>query len=160
MEYRLSYKSPLGFLILKSDGESVTGISFSERELQEMDHACTLLLECKKQLEEYFNGKTLEFDLPLSPVGTPFQRKVWEELMKIPKGQTITYHELAIRLGDPKLVRAVGTANGRNPVAIVIPCHRVIGAGNKLTGYAGGLNRKLWLLEHERKHLPVIGRLF
>lgn len=160
MEFRLSYKSPLGFLILKSDGESVTGISFSESEFQEMDHECALLRECKKQLEEYFGGKTLEFDLPLSPVGTPFQRKVWAELMKIPKGQTITYHELAIRLGDPKLVRAVGTANGRNPVAIVIPCHRVIGAGNKLTGYAGGINRKLWLLEHERTHLPAIGRLF
>lgn len=147
-------------MILKSDGESVTGICFSEHELQEKDQECSLLMDCRKQLEAYFEGKTLEFDLPLSPLGTPFQRKVWDELMKIPKGQTITYHELAIRLGDVKLVRAVGTANGRNPVAIVIPCHRVIGAGNKLTGYAGGLHRKLWLLEHERKHLPAIGRLF
>jgi len=80
--------------------------------------------------------------------------------MKIPKGQTITYQELAMRLGDPKLVRAVGTANGRNPLAIVIPCHRVIGAGNKLTGYAGGLSRKLWLLEHEMKFHPSVGTLF
>lgn len=160
MEYHVSYKSPLGFLVLKSDGEAVTGISFSENEPQEKDQECALLLECKKQLEAYFEGKSLEFTLPLSPVGTPFQRKVWDELMQIPKGQTITYHQLAIRMGDPKLVRAVGTANGRNPVAIVIPCHRVIGAGNKLTGYAGGISRKLWLLEHERKHQPLAGTLF
>ena len=160
MEYCLSYKSPLGLLILRSDGASMTGISFSDNDLQEKDHPCALLLECRHQLEGYFDGKTLEFDLPLNPSGTPFQRKVWEELLKIPKGQTITYQELAIRLGDARLIRAVGTANGRNPLAIVIPCHRVIGAGNKLTGYAGGLNRKLWLLEHERKHQPVIGRLF
>lgn len=160
MEYRLSYNSPLGFLIVRSDRESVTGISFSEHEPQEQDHTCALLLECSKQLEAYFDGKTLAFDLPVSPAGTPFQKKVWDELMNIPKGQTITYHELAIRMGDSRLVRAVGTANGRNPVAIVIPCHRVVGAGNKLTGYAWGISRKLWLLEHERMHQPSIGMLF
>ena len=159
MEYRISYKSPLGFLILKSDGLSVTEISFSENEPEE-NKECALLLECQHQLEEYFCGKTLEFNLPLNPEGTPFQKKVWAELLKIPKGQTITYHQLAIRLGDAKLVRAVGTANGRNPLAIVIPCHRVIGAGNKLTGYAGGLSRKLWLLEHEMKCNPLEGTLF
>lgn len=160
MEYHLSYNSALGFLNLKSDGEAVTGITFSEHETQETDHPCALLQECKNQLEAYFDGKTLEFDLPLSPSGTPFQQRVWAELMKIPKGETITYHELAMRLGDPRMVRAVGTANGRNPVAIVIPCHRVVGAGNKLTGYAWGVNRKLWLLDHERKHQPLVGKLF
>jgi methylated-DNA-[protein]-cysteine S-methyltransferase len=159
MEYRISYKSPLGFLILKSDGLSITEISFSENEIQE-NKDCALLLECQQQLEDYFCGKTLEFNLPLNPEGTSFQKKVWAELLKIPKGQTITYHQLAIRLGDPKLVRAVGTANGRNPLAVVIPCHRVIGAGNRLTGYAGGLKRKLWLLEHEMKYNPLEGTLF
>jgi methylated-DNA-[protein]-cysteine S-methyltransferase len=159
MEYMVYYDSPLGLLVLKSNGEAVTEISFSESDSRD-SNSCALLLECQKQLEDYFLGKSLEFNLPLNPSGTPFQKKVWAELMKISKGQTITYHELAIRLGDPRLVRAVGTANGRNPVAIVIPCHRVIGAGNKLTGYAGGLSRKLWLLEHERKHQPLAGTLF
>lgn len=159
MEYRISYKSPLGFLILKSDGLSVTEISFSETEHQE-NQECALLLECRQQLDDYFCGRKLEFNLPLNPEGTPFQKKVWAELLKIPKGHTITYQELAIRLGDPKLVRAVGTANGRNPLAVVIPCHRVIGAGNKLTGYAGGLSRKLWLLEHEMKYNPLGTTLF
>ena len=97
---------------------------------------------CKDQLKNYFTGKILAFNIPLNPEGTNFQKKVWEELLKIPYGETITYMELAVRLGDPKAIRAVGTANGRNPIAILIPCHRVIGAGNKLTGYAGGIWRK------------------
>lgn len=159
MEYRVCYKSPLGFLILKSDGEAVTEIAFSEHDSLEVD-ACALLLQCQDQLDNYFSGKSLEFNLPLNPEGTAFQKRVWAELMHIPKGQTITYQELARRLGDPKLVRAVGSANGRNPLAIVIPCHRVIGVGNKLTGYAGGLTRKQWLLAHEMKYHPGAGILF
>lgn len=159
MEYRLYYKSLLGFLMLRSDGEAVTEIAFSEHASSDVN-SCALLLECKNQLDDYFSGNSLEFNLPLNPTGTAFQKRVWAELMHIPKGQTITYQELARRLGDPKLVRAVGTANGRNPLAIVIPCHRVIGAGNKLTGYAGGLTRKQWLLAHEMKHHPVAGILF
>jgi methylated-DNA-[protein]-cysteine S-methyltransferase len=159
MEYQTSYKSPLGFLNLKSDGLVVTGISFSENELQEQND-CDVLLKCKQEFDNYFSGKLFEFDLPLAPEGTEFQKKVWDELLKIPYGETVTYLELAVRLGDPKAVRAVGTANGRNPVAIVIPCHRVIGAGNKLTGYAGGIARKLWLLEHEMKHNPSKQTLF
>ena len=150
MKYQSYYKSPLGFLVLKSDGLLITEISFSEGELHEKND-CAVLLKCEQQLEDYFSAKSYVFDLPLNPEGTEFQKKVWAELLKIPNGDTITYFELAVRLGDPKLVRAVGTANGRNPLAIVIPCHRVIGAGNKLTGYAGGLNRKLWLLNHEVK---------
>ena len=159
MKYLSSYISPLGFLSLKSDGLSITEISFSEEDLQEKND-CAVLIKCKQQLEDYFSGKYMGFDLPLNPEGTGFQLKVWAELLKIPKGETITYFELAVRLGDPKLVRAVGSANGRNPLAIVIPCHRVIGAGNKLTGYAGGLNRKLWLLEHEMKYNPSKQTLF
>ena len=151
MEYHLSYSSPLGFLILKSEGLFVTEISFSENDIQEQN-TCEALEKCKEQLENYFSGRTFAFDLPLHPEGTEFQRKVWSELQKIPYGETITYQQLAVRLGDPKLVRAVGTANGRNPIAVIIPCHRVIGAGNKLTGYAGGIWRKQWLLEHEIRH--------
>lgn len=159
MEYISSYKSPLGFLVLKSDGEAVTEIVFSEQDLSEKKE-CAVLQQCKAQLEDYFCGKSLEFNLPINPRGTEFQKKVWAELLTIPKGETITYHELAVRLGDPKCIRAAGTANGRNPLAIVIPCHRVIGAGNKLTGYAGGISRKLWLLEHEMKYNPSKNTLF
>ena len=151
MQYQTSYNSPLGFLNLKSDGQFITEISFSESELQEQND-CAVILQCKQQLEDYFSGKSIEFDLPLNPKGTEFQQKVWNELIKIPYGETITYMELAVRLGDAKAVRAVGTANGRNRIAIVIPCHRVIGAGNKLTGYAGGIWRKKILLELEMKH--------
>jgi len=159
MNYLSYYKSPLGFLLLKSDGLSITEITFSKEELQQKND-CDILLKCELQLEDYFSGKCMDFDLPLHPEGTEFQKKVWSELLRIPIGETITYFELAVRLGDPKLVRAVGTANGRNPLAIVIPCHRVIGAGNKLTGYAGGLDRKLWLLKHEMKYNPSKQTLF
>jgi methylated-DNA-[protein]-cysteine S-methyltransferase len=159
MEYKCSFKSPLGYLILKSDGFTVTEITFSESDVQEKND-CDVLQKCKQQLNNYFSGNFFDFNLPLNPVGTTFQKKVWNELLKIPFGETITYQELAINLGDQKLVRAVGTANGRNPIAIVIPCHRVIGAGNKLTGYAGGLERKLWLLNHEMKYSPLKQTLF
>lgn len=159
MEYASSFKSPLGFLLLKSNGTAVTEIIFSDTDLQQKQE-CAVLLKCRQQLEDYFCGKSLDFDLPLEPKGTEFQKKVWAELLKIPKGQTITYQELAVRLGDAKCIRAAGTANGRNPLAIVIPCHRVIGANNKLTGYAGGLSRKLWLLEHEMKYYPPVNTLF
>lgn len=159
MEYQISLQSPLGILILKSEGESVKEICFSDHDIDEQ-LPCEVLLNCKDQLENYFSGKSLTFDFPLHPEGTEFQIRVWAELMKIPYGKTITYLELAEKLGDPKAVRAVGTANGRNPIAIVIPCHRVIGAGNKLTGYAGGLWRKQWLLAHEIIHNPTKHTLF
>ncbi len=146
-------------MIMNSDGQSVTGISFSERELSEQND-CDVLQKCKLQMDDYFSGKSFGFDLSINSGGTEFQKKVWAELLKIPYGETITYLELAVRLGDPKVVRAVGTANGRNPIAIVIPCHRVIGAGNKLTGYAGGIVRKLWLLELEMKYNPSKQTLF
>jgi methylated-DNA-[protein]-cysteine S-methyltransferase len=103
----------------------------------------------REQLDAYFAGELGAFDLDVDPQGTPFQRRVWDELRRIPFGETISYSELARRLGDPKLVRAVGVANGRNPISIVIPCHRVIGADGSLVGYGGGLERKRWLLEHE-----------
>jgi len=159
MEYQSSFASSLGFLILKSDGQSIKEISFSETDIQEQ-RDCAVLLKYKEQLSNYFSGKTNAFDVPLNPEGTEFQQKVWNELLKIPYGETITYMELAVRLGDPKAVRAVGTANGRNPIAIIIPCHRVIGAGNKLTGYVGRIWRKKILLELEMKYNPAKRTLF
>ena len=159
MQYQASFESPVGFLILKSDEQAITSVSFSETDIQEQN-SCAILETCKEQLADYFSGKSEAFDLPLSPEGTEFQQKVWVELLKIPYGETITYMELAVRLGDSKAIRAVGTANGRNPIAIIIPCHRVIGAGNKLTGYAGGIWRKKILLELEMKNNPSKRTLF
>ena len=108
------------------------------------------LIEAKRQLREYFDGTRRDFDLPLAPVGTEFQRRVWDELRRIPYGETVSYGELARRIGQPTASRAVGAANGRNPLAIVVPCHRVIGADGALTGYGGGLPVKETLLAHER----------
>lgn len=102
-----------------------------------------------EQLDEYFAGTRREFDLPLDPIGTPFQLRAWELLRTIPYGRTVTYGEQARRLGDVNMTRAVGAANGRNPISIVVPCHRVIGAGGKLVGFGGGLPAKKWLLDHE-----------
>lgn len=101
------------------------------------------------QLKEYFEGTRKTFSIPLEPKGTHFQKKVWEKLETIPFGKTASYQEMANQLGDPKVIRAAASANGKNPIAIVIPCHRVIGSDGSLTGYAGGLHRKKWLLEHE-----------
>ena len=159
MPYQISFNSPLGFLILGSDGKSIKEISFSEIDLQEQN-SCEVLEKCREQLENYFSGKSFAFNLPLSPEGTEFQQKVWTELLKIPYSETITYMEMAVRLGDPKCIRAAGTANGKNSIAIIIPCHRVIGAGNKLTGYAGGIWRKKILLELEMKNNPSKRTLF
>ena len=108
------------------------------------------LREAKRQLREYFDGGRRDFDLPLAPAGTAFQRRVWDELRRIPYGETVSYGELARRIGRPTASRAVGAANGRNPLAIVVPCHRVIGADGTLIGYGGGLPVKETLLAHER----------
>jgi methylated-DNA-[protein]-cysteine S-methyltransferase len=113
----------------------------------------------REQLDAYFAGELDRFDVPMAVHGTDFQKRVWDQLVQIPLGETISYSELARRMGDPKLVRAVGVANGRNPISIIIPCHRVIGADGSLVGYGGGLERKKWLLEHEEvasgRRLPV-----
>jgi methylated-DNA-[protein]-cysteine S-methyltransferase len=112
-----------------------------------------LLKACARQLDEYFNGGRKEFTLPLRPEGTPFQKSAWEELIKIPYGTVISYGEQARRMSKEKAVRAVGGANGKNKIVIVIPCHRVIGKDGSLTGFGAGMDRKQWLLEHERKNL-------
>ncbi len=110
------------------------------------------LKDCVIQIEQYFKGTRKEFELKLNPKGTEFQKRVWNELIKIPFGKTISYLDLSKKLGDPKAIRAVASANGKNPIWIIIPCHRVIGSDGSLTGYAGGLNRKKWLLDHENPY--------
>lgn len=120
------------------------------------DPAATRILHTTiAQLTEYFDGRRSVFEIPLDPVGTSFQRSVWAELGRIPYGETITYGEQARRLGDPRKARAVGSANGRNPISIVVPCHRVVGADGTLTGYAGGTDTKAWLLRHEGADSPA-----
>lgn len=117
------------------------------------DESAAPFPETKQQLSAYFAGRLTEFDLPLQLRGTPFQQRVWEALQTIPYGTVLSYGELANKIGQPNASRAVGLANGRNPVSIVVPCHRVIGANGKLTGYGGGIERKQWLLNHERDYL-------
>ena len=116
------------------------------------DDAHPVLTAAVEQLEEYFDGSRVQFDLPLDPVGTPFQQQAWAALRTIPYGETVSYGEQAARLGDRNKARAVGAANGKNPISIIVPCHRVVGSTGSLTGFAGGLDRKSWLLSHERRH--------
>jgi methylated-DNA-[protein]-cysteine S-methyltransferase len=155
--YTTLHPSPVGDVLLRADTQGrLTGLYLRHDSPPAGDGPFDAIRE---QLDAYFAGELDAFDLPLAPHGTPFQLRVWDELVRIPFGETISYSELARRLGDPKLVRAVGLANGRNPISIVIPCHRVIGADGSLVGYGGGLERKRWLLEHEAvasgRRLPV-----
>lgn len=141
-------QSPLGITKISGDEHGVAVISIlAEGELSAK--IPKTLLQPIAQLNEYFEGKRSRFDFKLNPQGTDFQKKVWQELLNIPFGKTISYLELSKKLGDEKAIRAVASANGKNPLWIVIPCHRVIGTDGSLTGYAGGLWRKKWLLEHE-----------
>lgn len=141
------YNSPIGTLKIFATDNGITSILFTE-ELGNNDNHPLLELAVT-QLDEYFSSKRDSFDLPLAPEGTDFQKRVWDELLTIPFGKTTTYLAMAKRLGDEKVIRAAASANGKNPIAIIIPCHRVIGSDGKLTGYAGGLWRKEWLLKHE-----------
>lgn len=142
------HPSPVGDLLLTADDDGrLTGLYTRHDGAAARDDGAFDAV--REQLDAYFAGELQEFDLPLALHGTPFQLRVWDELARIPFAETISYKELALRLGDLKLVRAVGLANGRNPVSIVIPCHRVIGADGTLVGYGGGLERKRWLLDHE-----------
>ena len=148
-------KSPLGNLFALSDGQSITALYTPGHRRHpgpeiRSGAAAPVLAELHRQLDEYFSGGRREFDLPLAAVGTPFQQSVWAELRKIPYGGTAGYGQIAARLGHPTAVRAVGAANGRNPISLLVPCHRVVGADGSLTGYAGGVEAKRWLLDHER----------
>ena len=141
-------QTPLGISKIVGDAYGISIISIlSEGEIT--TKIPKELKECVSQLREYFEGNRNHFDFKLNPLGTDFQKRVWQELLNIPFGKTISYLDLSKRLGDVKAIRAVASANGKNPLWIVIPCHRVIGTDGSLTGYAGGLWRKKWLLEHE-----------
>jgi len=141
-------ESPLGITKIVGDENGISEISvLSEGEITAK--IPKNLKKCVSQLQEYFNGQRNHFDFKLNPQGTDFQQRVWQELLNIPFGKTMSYLDLSKKLGDVKAIRAVASANGRNPLWIVVPCHRVIGTDGSLTGYAGGLWRKKWLLEHE-----------
>ncbi|MEO7977212.1 methylated-DNA--[protein]-cysteine S-methyltransferase [Flavobacterium sp.] len=142
--------SPLGITKIMGNDEGISVISVSNVGTSEVSQETPKVLkEAVLQLQEYFEGKRTEFDLKLNPKGTEFQQKVWKSLLKIPYGKTVSYMDQSKKLGDVKAIRAVASANGKNPLWIVVPCHRVIGTNGSLTGYAGGLSRKKWLLEHE-----------
>ncbi len=156
MVYYAVCESPIGLLTLHSDGKSLTGLYMKNEAVHSMKggHA---VLDAKagplplviSQLREYFAGKRRDFDVPLDSEGTPFQKTVWRSLLKIPFGETLSYGGLAKRIGNPGASRAVGLANGSNPISVIVPCHRVIGANGTLTGYGGGIEVKRWLLTHE-----------
>lgn len=152
--------SPTGRLLLAADEGGLRMVSFADGRTPAHAEASwkkggVALREPVRQLRAFFAGDLQRFDLPLAPEGTEFQRRVWHELQQIPYGETISYGELARRVGNPAASRAVGLANGSNPIAIIIPCHRVIGSNGKLTGYGGGLENKRWLLDFERNQLRL-----
>ncbi|NJN85216.1 MAG: methylated-DNA--[protein]-cysteine S-methyltransferase [Leptolyngbyaceae cyanobacterium SL_7_1] len=157
MIYFSFYESPVQTLRLVSDGRSLIGLymlsdkhaAICQSDWLE-DNSVPPFSDTKQQLDAYFAGTLTHFDLPLQMQGTPFQQQVWQALTTIPYGSTLSYGELAHQLGQPNASRAVGLANGRNPISIIVPCHRVIAANGKLTGYGGGIDRKQWLLTHER----------
>jgi methylated-DNA-[protein]-cysteine S-methyltransferase len=150
-------ESPVGTLLLAADEKGLRKLLFRGKPEPGWREDPTALAEPVRQLRAYFAGELYDFDLPLAPEGTPFQLRVWRELRNIPYGQTISYGELARRVGSPKGSRAVGLANGANPISIVVPCHRVIGSNGKLTGYGGGLDNKELLLALEKEH-PLFAR--
>jgi methylated-DNA-[protein]-cysteine S-methyltransferase len=152
------FESPIGRLLLTSDGTALTGLYMEPSRKAQCtdgwmeDVTVAPLSATVRQLTEYFEGTRREFDLPLRLQGTTFQTRVWRELTEIPYGRTLSYGQLARRIDKPSASRAVGLANGRNPISILVPCHRVIGADGSLTGYGGGIERKRWLLAHEGLH--------
>lgn len=146
--YKTYYESTAGLIEIMANDTGVTSILFVKKRAgrrKNNEHTT----ECLKQLHDYFNKERKTFSVPLDLIGTNFQKRVWNELLNIPYGKTISYLQLAVKLGDKKCIRAAGTANGRNPVSIIVPCHRVIGSNGDLVGYGGGLDKKKFLLEHE-----------
>lgn len=143
--------SPLGELTICADESGITAVAFpGETTRPAIPKPNALVRRAVTQLQEYFAGRRIAFDLPLNASGTAFQRQVWQALCTVPFGATASYGEIAAVLGNRRASRAVGLANGRNPIAVIVPCHRIIGRDGTLTGYGGGLDRKRWLLEHER----------
>lgn len=158
------YSSPVGLLRISGTEHFISEVHFMKDE--EMEGAqpsaslSPLVLQCVEELIQYFSGQRRQFEVPIHQEGTTFQQKVWNELLGINFGKTISYLELSRRLGDTKAIRAAASANGRNNVAIIVPCHRVIGSNQSLVGYGGGLWRKKWLLDHEVKHAFGVQTLF
>lgn len=142
-------ETPLGTAEIVGDSRGIISISITDGKEKTSSIIPDSLVDCMKQLAEYFEGDRQDFSLKLNPEGTDFQKKVWNELLTIPFGKTTTYLKQTLSLGNEKAIRAVAAANGKNPISIIIPCHRVIGTNGSLTGYASGLWRKKWLLEHE-----------
>lgn len=162
------YNSPAGLIKINISGHFINEINFvkeGEEEITEPSISLSASDEkvfgnCITQLDEYFFGKRRDFELPVKQDGTAFQQKVWNELMQIPYGKTISYLQLAKRLGNVKVIRAAASANGRNQLSIIVPCHRVIGSDGNLIGYAGGLQKKKWLLDHEARFKNGVRTLF
>lgn len=143
------YKTPIGTAKIEGDNNGIFAVTLIEESIDTSLKIPEDLSECVQQLSEYFNGTRKKFNLKLNPQGTDFQKRVWNELLNVPYGKTRTYLEQTKKLGNIKAIRAVASANGKNPIWIIIPCHRIIGSDGSLTGYAGGIWRKKWLLEHE-----------
>lgn len=153
--YKSDYVSPIGVIEILGTREAVRSIMFSgSNQIENLSQAETpsVLTECQTQLDDYFKGRRREFTFPYQFEGTEFQKTVWNALTKIPYAQTGSYKDIAVSIGNEKAIRAVGSANGKNKLSIVVPCHRIIGSNGQLTGYAGGLWRKEWLLQHEKTH--------
>jgi methylated-DNA-[protein]-cysteine S-methyltransferase len=155
MDYKTYYDSPIGILEITGAEDGIAGVHFVEKKTDPASSIPLPLKACCKQLYEYFVGDRTEFSLILKLEGTAFQKSVWNQLMRIPYGKTLSYKEVAAAIGKEKAVRAVGTANGRNNIAIIIPCHRVISHDGTLGGYGGGLWKKEWLLKHEQKYSGI-----
>jgi methylated-DNA-[protein]-cysteine S-methyltransferase len=145
------YRTPVGIALIVAEDGYITKVSIRDEELEETTTDSPVLLEAIKQLREYFDGERKDFDLPIKQPGSSFQQEVWQQLLQIKYGSTITYLQQSQQMKNPLAIRAIAAANGRNNLWIVVPCHRVIGSNGSLTGYAGGLWRKKWLLEHEAR---------
>ena len=143
------YKTPIGTAKIVGDTNGIISVTVQDDSIETSKKIPINLQDCVTQLGEYFNGTRTDFKLKLNPQGTDFQKRVWTELLNVPFGKTRNYLQQSKKLGDAKAIRAVASANGKNPIWIIIPCHRIIGSDGSLTGYAGGLWRKKWLLEHE-----------
>ena len=149
--FSINYESPLGVISITATTEKIIELSFVERALPVSSSIPGVLQSCLRQIDAYFQGELTEFSVDLEPEGTDFQKRVWRQLEKIPFAETASYGDVARSIGKPTACRAVGGANGKNPIAIIVPCHRVIGSNGTLTGYGSGIWRKEWLLEHEKK---------
>lgn len=152
IEFILFYDSPVGILKLVSNATHLKSISFCNKKENDSEIIPEILLETINQINEYFSGKRKIFNLKTDPEGSSFQKTIWKLVLNVPYGETTSYNEISRQTGIKGNVRAVGSANGKNPLPIIIPCHRIIGSNGKLTGYSGGLERKKWLILHEKSH--------